>query len=42
MSQNKTSIHFNLSLGYRIVGEQKGIGWVHGEVKDVTIMEKHL
>jgi phosphinothricin acetyltransferase len=42
MSQNKTSIQFNLSLGYRIVGEQKGIGWVNGEIKNVTIMEKQI
>jgi phosphinothricin acetyltransferase len=39
MSENKTSINFNLSLGYRIVGEQKGIGWAHGSTKNVTIME---
>lgn len=42
MSENKTSINFNLSLGYRIVGEQKGIGYAFGEDKNVTVLEKHL
>lgn len=42
MSENKTSIQFNLSLGYKIVGEQKAIGWVKDQPKSVTIMEKHL
>ncbi len=39
MSQNKRSIHYNIKLGYRIVGEQKSIGWIEDQPYDVTIME---
>ena len=38
-SDNKVSIHYNLRLGYTIVGEQKEVGMVNGKWKDVTIMQ---
>lgn len=38
-SDNKVSIHYNLRLGYTVVGVQKEVGKVHGEWKDVTIMQ---
>jgi len=39
MSVNKTSIHYNLKLGYEIVGEQKNIGYINGKYHNVTIMQ---
>lgn len=39
MSVNKTSINYNLKLGYEIVGEQKNIGFINGQYHNVTIMQ---
>jgi len=39
MSINKTSINYNLKLGYEIVGEQKNIGYINGKYHNVTIMQ---
>lgn len=39
MSINKTSINYNLKLGYEIVGEQKNIGFINGKYHNVTIMQ---
>jgi len=38
-SDNEVSIHYNLRLGYTIVGEQKEVGIVNGQWKNVTIMQ---
>ncbi len=38
-SDNKVSIHYNERLGFTIVGEQKEVGKVNGEWKNVTIMQ---
>jgi len=38
-SENEISINYNLKLGYTIVGTQKEIGHIHGQWKDVTIMQ---
>ena len=38
-SDNKISIHYNQRLGYTIVGEQKEVGQINGQWKDVTIMQ---
>ena len=42
LTENAASIHYNLKLGYRIVGVQKNIGNVNGKWIDVTIMEYHI
>jgi phosphinothricin acetyltransferase len=42
VSSNAGSIHYNIKLGYRIVGIQKGIGNFNGKPIDVTIMEYHI
>lgn len=39
MSVNKTSINYNLKLGYEVVGEQKNIGYINGKKHNVTIMQ---
>jgi len=36
---NQVSIHYNLKLGYEIVGTQKEIGYKHGRWVDVVIMQ---
>ena len=38
-TENEVSINYNLKLGYRLVGVQKEAGYVHGEWKDVTILQ---
>ena len=38
-SDNKVSIHYNLRLGYTVVGEQNQIGYIDGKWKNVTIMQ---
>ena len=38
-SNNLVSINYNIKLGYSIVGEQKEIGFVNGEWKDITVMQ---
>jgi len=42
MSVNKTSINYNLKLGYEIVGEQKNIGYINGKYHNVTIMQYNI
>ena len=42
MSVNKTSINYNLKLGYEIVGEQKNIGFIDGKYHHVTIMQYNI
>ena len=42
MSVNKTSINYNLKLGYEIVGEQKNIGFINGKYHNVTIMQYNI
>lgn len=42
MSVNKTSINYNLKLGYEIVGEQKDIGYINGKYHNVTIMQYNI
>lgn len=39
LAKNKTSIAYNLKLGYEIVGVQKEIGRIQGEWVDVVIMQ---
>lgn len=41
-TNNQKSIAFHEQLGFRIVGVQRGIGWVEGHPVDVTIMEAQL
>lgn len=38
-ANNTASIHYNLKLGYQIVGQQKEIGFRNGQWLDVVIMQ---
>ena len=38
-SSNTASIEYNKKLGYVLVGEQKEIGFVNGQWRDVTILQ---
>ncbi|MEM6688427.1 MAG: GNAT family N-acetyltransferase [Planctomycetota bacterium] len=39
ITKNLASIRFHLKHGYEIVGVQKGIGVIAGEIEDVTILQ---
>ena len=39
MAHNKVSIHYNLKLGYEMVGVQKQIGFTDGQWVDVAILQ---
>jgi L-amino acid N-acyltransferase len=39
LARNKVSIHYNLKLGYEMVGIQKQIGFTEGEWVDVAILQ---
>ncbi|MFT4567246.1 MAG: L-amino acid N-acyltransferase YncA [Saprospiraceae bacterium] len=38
-ASNNVSIDYNKKLGYRIVGQQKEVGYINGHWQDVVIME---
>ncbi len=39
MARNKVSIHYNMKLGYEMVGIQQSIGFTEGEWVDVAILQ---
>lgn len=39
MAHNKVSLHYNLKLGYQLVGVQKQIGFTDGQWVDVAILQ---